>query len=134
MTNSLAFPAMFDIARNSVAVIEDNVSIVNRSRLVLLSEPTELYNEPQFGAGLKRFLWQYMTENSKAMIRDCIVEQLRLYEPSCDADKTSFADGLLFTGDAESSAVIDYSSLKLTVGLKTIYGDNVEVALNDKSN
>lgn len=134
MTNSLAFPAMFDIARNSVAVIEDNVSIVNRSRLVLLSEPTELYNEPQFGAGLKRFLWQYMTENSKAMIRDRIVEQLRLYEPSCDADKTSFSDRLLFTGDAESSAVVDYSSLKLTVGLKTIYGDNVEVALNDKSN
>ena len=122
MTNSLAFPAMFDIARNSVAVIEDNVSIVNRSRLVLLSEPTELYNEPQFGAGLKRFL------------RDRIVEQLRLYEPSCDADKTSFSDRLLFTGDAESSAVVDYSSLKLTVGLKTIYGDNVEVALNDKSN
>lgn len=134
MTNSLAFPAMFDIARNRVAVVEDNISVVNRSRLLLLTEPTELFNEPQFGGGLKRFLWQYLAPNTKAMVRDRIVEQLRVYEPSCDAEKTSFADGLLFTGSNEASISEEYSSLKMTVGLQTIYGDTVEVSWNEQSN
>lgn len=62
MTNSLSFPNMFDVARNKVGVISDNESIVNRSRLLILTEPTELYHNPDFGVGLKRHLWHYNTE------------------------------------------------------------------------
>ena len=63
------------------------ISIVNRSKLLILTEPTELYNNPDFGVGLKRHLFQYNNENQKAIIRDRIVEQLRLHEPCVDPDK-----------------------------------------------
>lgn len=80
---------MFDVARNKVGVLSDNESIVNRSRLLILTEPTELYHNPNFGVGLKRHLWHYNTENEKAILKDRIVEQLRLHEPCCAPDKTS---------------------------------------------
>lgn len=129
---------MLDVANNTVSVIEDNASIVNRTKLLILTEPTELYNNPDFGVGLKRHLWQYNTENQKAIIRDRIVEQLRINEPCVDADRTTFADGLLFTGSQDTMNIEqDYNRLKMTVGLSTIFGDTVSVELNsdvDNSN
>ncbi len=128
MTNSLAFPNMFDIVRNKVGVIEDKISVVNRCRLLMLTEPTELYNSPDFGVGLKRYLWQYNTENTKAIIKDRIVLQLRLHEPSCDADKTSFSDGLLTENSVDMPAQ-EYSKLKMTVGIQTTFSDEVNIDL-----
>lgn len=130
-TNSLRFPNMFDVSFNKVSVISDNESVINRTRLLILTEPTEMYNELDFGVGLKRHLWQYNTDNQKAIIVDRIVNQLRLHEPCADPDKTAVADGLLFTGDHSENAVNqDYNVLKMTVGLKTKFGDILEVDLN----
>lgn len=126
LTNSLAFPNMFNVANNCVGVLEDNISIVNRTRLLILTEPTELYNNPDFGVGLKRHLWQYNTENEKAIIRDRIVGQLSKHEPCCDAEQTQFADGLLFSGGDELSTQ-EYNQLKMTIALKTIFGDTLEI-------
>lgn len=131
MTNSLAFPNLFDVVHNHVGVLEGNTSIVNRVRLLIKTEPTELYNNPDFGAGLKRYLWQYNTSNQKAIIHDRIKEQIRLHEPCCDADSTQYADGLKFTeSDSFISDTTDINKLKMTVLLKTIYNDDVEVTLD----
>ena len=130
-TSSLAWPNMFNVSQNSVIVLEDNQSVVNRTKLLILTEPTEVYNEPNQGVGLKRHLWQYNTDNQKAIIKDRIVEQLRLHEPSVLPDDTQFADGLLFTGN---STVVnpqqEYNTLNMTVAVKSIFGDVLEVTFN----
>ena len=79
-TTSLSFPTMFDVARNTVSVVEDTKSVVNRTRLLILTEPTELYMNPDFGVGLRRHIWQYNVDNQKAIIKDRIIEQLRKHE------------------------------------------------------
>ena len=129
-TTSWAFPNMIDPSRNKVQIVEDDTSVVNRVRLLMLSDPTELYNEPQFGLGLKRYLWQYNNANTLAIIQSKIIEQLTLFEPSVDAESTSFADGLLFTGEENLTSSQEFNQLKMTVGLHTIYGDELNVNLN----
>lgn len=129
MTNSIAFPAMFDVARNRVGIVSDAESVVNRSRLLILTEPTELYNNPNFGVGLKRHLWKYNTDNEKAIIHDRIVEQLRLHEPCCIPNETQFADGLLFTG-GDGYPELDPNRLKMTVSIQTVFGDTASVELD----
>lgn len=132
-TSSLAFPFLFDVARNVVSVAEDTQSVVNRTRLLILTEPTELHMNPNFGVGLKRHIWQYNNENQKAIIRDRIVEQLRLHEPCVKADETKIADGLLFTGSSDNDQITqDFNRLKMTVALTTVFGDSVEVKLNNE--
>ena len=132
-TTSLQWPNMFDIARNQVAVMEDNTSVVSRTRLLILSEPTSLYNDPDFGVGLIRHLWHYNNANEKAIIKDRIVKQLRLNEPYVIPDETQFADGLLFTGGSEPDfSAQEYNRLKMTVGLKTTYNELLEVNLDNE--
>lgn len=131
VTQSIAFPKMFDTTRNVVRTYEGNKSIVNRDRLLILSNPNELYNEPDFGVGLPRHLWKYNTPNTKAIVQKDIREQLRLHEPCVDADKTTFADGLLFTDtNVDETVQENQQSLKMTVGLSTIYEDTTQLTLN----
>lgn len=133
-TNSLAFPNMLDVARNRVGVFEDTASVTNRTKLLILTEPTELYNSPTFGVGLSRYLFQYNTKNQQSILKDRIVAQLSLHEPCVIADETVFVEGLQFSDspDALISAQ-DYNKLKMTVGLRTVFGDNVTVSLNDNA-
>ena len=127
-TSSLNWPNIFDVSRNRCAVAEDNSSIVSRTKLMILTEPTELYMNPSYGVGLKRHMFKYNTENEKALIKDRIVAQLKLWEPRVDADKTQFTDGLLYTGDINTIGQ-DYNTLNMTISLMTTYGDTVTVEL-----
>lgn len=129
-TNSIGFPNMFDIAHNRVNLVEDKKSIVNRTKLLMLTEPTELYNSPTFGVGLKEYLWQYNTKNTRAIIQNRIKDQLREHEPCVDADSTQFMDDLISTSiDQKDSS--EFNTLKMTVGLRSIYGDELEVGLDE---
>lgn len=128
-TTSLAFPNMFDVSKNSVSVYEDNQAIVNRCRLLILTEPTEVYNSPEFGVGLKRHLFKYNTENEKRIIQDRITAQIDQYEPYVSANEIQFADGLLFTGEAEEEA--NYNKLDMTIGLRTVYGDEISINMDE---
>ena len=129
MTNSISFPNMIDVSRGTVAVLKDNESIVNRCRLLILTEENEMYNSPEFGVGLKRHLWKYNNENEKAIIRDRITEKLRMYEPCCIPEKTEYADGLLYTESEDTPT--DVNKLKMSIIIYTIYGDNLNVNISD---
>lgn len=133
-TNSWAWPNIFNVSQNQVNVVEDNKSIVSRTRLLILSEPTSLFNSPDFGVGLKRHLWQYNTENQKAIIKDRIVAQLKLNEPSVLPEKTQYTNGLLFTGSPSDDINQDYNQLKMTVAVVTNYNETLEVTVEDGSN
>ena len=128
-TTSLAFPNMFNIATNQVSVIEDTNSVANRTRLLILTEPTELYNNPDFGVGLKRHLWKYNNDAEKCLVRDRITEQLRLHEPCVYPDQTQYYDGLLFSGE-QPNILTEHNTLSMTVALQTIFKEEAKVTLN----
>ena len=129
-TNSIKFPNMIDVASNRVGLYTDDESIVNRTRLLFLSDRTSLYNNPTFGAGLKRYLFQYNNDNTRAMIAETMKSQLREHEPCVDPEETDFAKGLIFTEHQVDSTVSDFNHMKMTVGLKTIYKDELEVTID----
>lgn len=128
-TTSLAFPNMFNITTNQVSVIENTSSVANRTRLLILTEPTELYNNPNFGVGLKRYLWKYNNEATRGLVKDRITEQLRLHEPCVYPERTQYSDGLLFTGDPTQTTP-DPNTMALTVALQTIFEEEARVVLN----
>lgn len=131
-TTSLAFPNMFMVSKNQLGVFEDNLSIVNRTRLMVLTEPTELYNSPTFGVGLKQYMFQYNNANTRTILKNKIKDQLREHEPCVKPDETQFEDDLLFTGTNDNTAQ-EYNKLKMTIGLVTVFGDTVSVDLNTES-
>lgn len=123
---------MFNVANGTVNVLEDGDSVVNRTKLLLLTEPTELYNSPEFGSGLKRHLWKYNTENEYGIIQDRIRIQLQKSEPFVDASATEFRRGLITTEDyARQPSAVELNHLKMTIGLKTTFGPEVPIDLSD---
>lgn len=125
-TTSLAFPNMFNIATNQVSVLEDTNSVANRTRLLILTEPTELYNNPDFGVGLKRHLWHYNNEAERGLVKDRITGQLRLHEPCVYPEKTQYSDGLLFS----EATTPEHNTMSLTVSLQTVFKNEVSIELN----
>jgi phage baseplate assembly protein W len=131
-TTSLAFPNMFDIATNQVGVIEDTDSVSNRTRLLILTEPTELYNNPDFGVGLQRHMWKYNNEAERGLVKDRITEQLRLHEPCVYPEKTQYTDGLLFSEAEVQNSTANANRLALTVALQTVFTEEAKVELNSE--
>ena len=129
-TTSLAFPNMFNITTNQVSVIENTASVANRTRLLILTEPTELYNNPDFGVGLKRHLWKYNNSAERGLVEDRITAQLRLHEPCVYPETTQYTDGLMFTGDQNSNVATDSNTMAMTVALQTIFKEEARVTLN----
>jgi hypothetical protein len=129
---------MFDVARNQVSVLSDDASIVNRDRLLILSEPNSLYNEPNFGVGLIKYLWHYnVTDrshiaNQRAIIEDNIREQLRIHEPYCKPDETQFADELLFSEQPNSTQFKNPNELDMTVAIKTTYSRELAIDIKNE--
>lgn len=131
-TQSFAFPNIFDVAKGEVSILHNSTSVSNRTRLLLLTEPTELYNSPDFGVGFKRHLFKYNTPNERSIIQDRIINQLKLHEPKVNADETAFIDGLLVSSnDIDELNYTEYNKLKMTVMLQCIFGDKTEVSLNN---
>lgn len=128
-TSSLAWPNMINVAQNKIDVLEDETSVVSRDRLLFLTQPTEIYNEPNQGVGLKEYLWHYNDDNTRALIKDKIKDQLRLHEPQCNPENTQFRDGLLFTESKEERVTPDYEKLKMTVAVETKFTKTVEVEI-----
>lgn len=129
MTNSLSFPNLFDVARNRVGVLNDEASVANRSKLLILTEPTELYNNPNFGVGLKQHLWHYNdSPNERSIIQNKIKDQLELHEPCCTAEDTEFDDKLTSIDESEQN---NPNELDLSVFIHTNFGKIAEVDIDE---
>lgn len=132
-TNSWRFPDIFNVTQNTVSLVSDERSITNRGRLLMLTEPTELYNSPEFGVGLKRYIWQYNTENVRAMMKDRIKDQFALNEPCVYAQDITFVDKDATFADTEHiSPSQDYHKVHMDVKLPTTFGGNANIFLDDE--
>jgi len=125
MTTSLRFPRMFDGARNRVAVLEDDASVTNRTRLLLLSCPGQLYNGVDFGVGFPQYQLRYNTPITHALLEQRIKDQLAKYEPMVFPEMTVLAKRPAnkygdVNGDAEE---VSPNKLEATVAIVTRFSE-----------
>jgi len=126
-TTSLNFPNMFNVTQGKVSVLEDAKSVTNRVKLLLLTRPTEIYNNPDVGIGIEQYLFTYNGANTFAIIADRIKEQLGKYEPQCDIENTRVSEGLKYSGNDIS---VEYNKLNMTVEVATKFGSKMSIPLN----
>lgn len=130
---SWSWPNMFDVSRNKVALYEDTRSIINRVKLLLLTDPTEMYMTPNFGVGLKKYLFLYNRDNVPAMIRDELIEQLRLWEPSVIPEETKVERKQSGAVDITNPELVrdKVSKLDLTITLVTGNMNTISFGVSD---
>ena len=128
-TSSLSWPHMFNVVQNTVSVFTDANAVSSRSKLLILTEPTEIYNEPNQGVGLRKHMFKYNNENERAIIRDQIVDQLRLHEPQCVPEHTKFVDGLIYSGSTSKESMVHVNKLEMTVTIETVFGALANISI-----
>lgn len=126
--SSMSWPNMFDVARSKVNLYSNERSLTNRIKLLILTEPTELYMVPNFGVGLKKHIFKYNNDNVIALIQDELIEQLRLWEPGVIPEETVVKRGPNHSWDPSSEweTVSERQNvLHLQVSVVTNYGSTV---------
>ena len=101
----MAFPPRVG-ADGRIAWSEGEPNIREAIRIVLSTEPGERLRLPEFGAGLRRFLFEPNTLATHTLIRQSIAEALKRWEPRVQVEAVEVqADA----SDAESAlATITY--------------------------
>jgi phage baseplate assembly protein W len=88
---------------------------------------------PTFGVGLRKHIFKYNNDNTIAMIKNDIINQLKLWEPRVIAEKTEVArsGASSQSGDILAETSQHMNKLNLTVVLTTIYGTTATVEITD---
>lgn len=130
---SVSWPNMFDVSRGKLSLYSNSRSITNRVKLLLLSEPTELYMEPNFGVGLRKHIFKYNNDNVIALIQDELIEQLRLWEPSVIPEKTKVERGPAHSWNPSDPATVSQrmNTLDLKITIYTIYDEELSFSVTN---
>lgn len=128
-TSSWNFPNMINIAQNSIGILQDSNSIKNRLALLIKTEPTELFMNPEFGVGLKQYMWQYNNDTMRPIIEQKLTDKITQFEPSVIPESIEFKQ----THDASiTDATVtqeDANTFNITIVMQTNYGDTIEITI-----
>lgn len=123
---SLSFPNMFNIVQNRVGVLHDSEAVTSRTKLLLSASPKSMYNSPDFGVGLPENMFQYMTKNNQAALKDKVISKIEQYEPTAVAG----AVDVIFDKRVEGQSEEVPDHLEMIVKIGTVFGDVLEVEDN----
>jgi|SRR5579864_9130284 len=84
----LAFPVHPDGA-GEVAMVEAGEDIREAILIILQTDPGERVMRPDFGAGLRRFLFEPITSATMAMVQHRVEQALIEWEPRIDVDQVT---------------------------------------------
>ena len=88
-TNSITHPKMFSL-NNGNTELDKLSSSINRSiALILLTAKGEAFGNPEFGSDLRKFLFEYITDITKELIADEIVNAVSQWEKRVVIDRSN---------------------------------------------
>ena len=84
---SIAFPDIFSTSK--LHLVSDINAVKNNLKLVLLSNKTELFGDPDYGCNLKRFLYEPNNSVIYDLIRQEIYDAILIYVPQIRTSRDS---------------------------------------------
>lgn len=73
-----------------LTILADKRLIANNLRQIIFTNPGERVNNPSFGVGIERYLFEPNTFTTKRQIEDAIRQQVALYLPVIDILKIDY--------------------------------------------
>ena len=82
---SVALPLAINTTDGAYALNKDIESMASQNlKMVVLTNPGERIMQPDFGAGIRRFLFEPATADTAEVIKDVVQEQVSKYLPYID--------------------------------------------------
>ena len=116
---SISFPKMF-VTKTKTGLVQDYDATLQNLKMLLFSEKGELFGDPYFGAGLKRFLY----DPNDILLRDLLVDEIYIaiatFMPQIKIsrnDITIIADGTSVICEIKALNRVDYQTNLYTIPL-----------------
>lgn len=98
-------------------MIKDYVSMVKQNlKMLILTSPGERVMDPNFGVGLRRFLFEQDNEVTYGDIESKIRQQVKIYLPYLEIEEVSFKS----SDDAEEIIKNNMLSVSITYAIKPL--------------
>jgi hypothetical protein len=80
-TNSITHPKIFSITNGNTGLDTLSTSINRSISLILLTAKGEVFGNPEFGSDIRKYLFEYITDTTKELIIDEIMNSVSMWEP-----------------------------------------------------
>lgn len=87
-----SFPFQVDTQDSDYLLLQTTPELVRQNlKNLILTSPGERIMDPQFGAGIRRFLFQNRTDATTSTIRGVILSQIKRYMPFVSVEAVEFS-------------------------------------------
>ena len=94
-----SFPLTINPSDGTFALLQDLKSVIFQNfKMIILTSPGEKMMDPNFGVGLKNFLFEQDTRSTHNLIKSKIINQVKEYMPFLEIEEVKFQSQA--TGDA----------------------------------
>lgn len=115
---SIAFPNILNYTNTNL--FEDHTATKSNLRLILSTELNSLFGDPEYGCGLKKFLFEQNTPIVHDLIIDKIYDTIRIYIPQLLCRRTDInliKDKNNVYVELTATNLIDYTINNYTIAL-----------------
>lgn len=116
---SISYPKMF-VTKTKTGVVKDYDATLQNLKMLLFSEKGELFGDPYFGTGLKRFLYDQNDVVLQDLLIDEIYTAIAVFMPQiriARKDITIVADGTTVVCEIKAINRVDYQTNLYTIPL-----------------
>tara|TARA_Y100000310_G_C20554756_1_gene749947 strand:- start:463 stop:870 length:408 start_codon:yes stop_codon:yes gene_type:complete len=126
------FPLQFDNYVGAYALNTTLKEVIKQNFInLMLTTPGERIMDINFGAGLRRYLFEQKTQNLTGQIASTIRAQVKKYMPFIALGSVAFGDGETLENEQILIIKVDYSIPKIGVTDSVVLGDtNLMVTKN----
>jgi phage baseplate assembly protein W len=118
----LSFPPRVG-ADGRLAWSEGESNVRESIRVLLLTEPDERLMRPEFGCGLRRFLFEPNTVTTRTLIREAVTNAIKVWEPRVAVE------GVTVESDAEDPRLVAVEIRFRLVATQAVGGLSVTLQL-----
>jgi phage baseplate assembly protein W len=113
---SVKLPLFIDPIDGAYALHKDLEDLVQQNmKMIILTSPGERVMYPDFGVGIKRFLFEQNSTNTISSIRNRIVQQIKTYLPYVEIVNLSVGSPSV---EGQTGAFVDNSTIVVSINFR----------------
>ncbi|MCW5203466.1 MAG: GPW/gp25 family protein [Candidatus Electrothrix communis] len=114
-----SFPPRFNPVDRDVEMVDEEEDIQESLRILFSTAPGERVMQPSYGCGLKRMVFEQISETVRTEIKDLIERAILFFEPRITLERVELDDTEIF--DGKLMILLQYTIRTINIRSNMVY-------------
>ncbi len=114
-----SFPPRFNPVDRGVEMVDEEEDIQESLRILFSTAPGERVMQPSYGCGLKRMVFEQISETVRTEIKDLIERAILFFEPRITLERVELDDTEIF--DGKLMILLQYTIRTINIRSNMVY-------------